>query len=78
MKRMAILAVTPEVFCKLLQLPEDVELVRVNLCPDRRGVMELVIEGAGWITPRGASISRTSGEITEGESKSVIDWHLPE
>ena len=85
-KKMAILTLTPEVFRALLQLPPEVEVVRVELAPNQRGTLHVMIEGAGWTTVEGAhvmaantAIVTTTRHVTaEGYvDTEVIDWRLP-
>lgn len=78
LKQMAILLVDPECLRELLQLPEGTEILDVRTAIDRRGVLEVKIEGAGWNTQEGASIRRTPGKITRGLADSrTIDWGMP-
>lgn len=83
-KKMAILTVTPEAFRGLLQLPESVEVVGVEVAQGYRGVLRIVIEGAGWDTREGEAISPTgAATITNRHDETgaivsrSIDWHLP-
>ena len=83
-KKMAILTVTPEALRAMLQLPDGVELVRVEMSQGQRGVLKLMIEGAGWDTPEGGYVQFTETAIIterrgpEGELlKRTINWNLP-
>lgn len=81
-KKMAILTITPEVLRQLLQLPEC-DVIRVETDPGYRGVLRLVIEGAGWDTPEGGPIMPADTAICttetddEGHKHVAIDWRLP-
>lgn len=87
-KRMAILTVTPEALRQLLQLPNGVELVRVEMAQGQRGALRLMIEGAGWPTPEGGYVQpaqiatvHTSYHFAEdGQNIRLdkIDWNLPD
>jgi hypothetical protein len=83
-KKMAILTVTPEALRALLQLPDGVELVRVEMSQGQRGVLKLMIEGAGWDTPEAGHVQFTNDALItdtfDGEGALVrrsIDWRLP-
>lgn len=78
MKRMAILEIHPKIFRDLLQLPDGAEIsdLRVNI--DRRGVLEVKIDGAGWEVREGECLMRTTGTVTTDElGRRVIDWGMP-
>lgn len=72
-KNMAILTVTPEAFRHLLQLPDDVEVVRVEMAPGQRGTLHAMVEGIGWPTPEGGQVYATYGRTVDGR----IDWGFP-
>lgn len=55
-KKMAILTVSPELLRSALCLPDGCEVVRVQMAQGYRGVIELVIDGAGWDTREGSAI----------------------
>lgn len=82
-KKMAVLCMTADAFRELLQLPADVEVVRVELPPEQRGGLNIYIEGAGWDTSEGDRIMSTFGTVTvqrdsEGNiTRSTIDWAFP-
>jgi hypothetical protein len=84
LKKMAILTLTPEALREFLELPEGAEVVRVELEYGYRGVLKLVIEGAGWDTPEGgpirpsltAIVTRHFAEDGAQLSRS-INWGLP-
>lgn len=73
-KNMAILTVTPEAFRHLLQLPDDVEVVRVEMAPGQRGTLHVMVEGVGWPTGEGGHVCPTIGVMLDGR----IDWGFPE
>ena len=56
------LLVDPEIFGRLFGLPHDAEIVAVRT-NDERGVLEILIHGAGWPTAPGALIQTISGDI---------------
>lgn len=75
MKKMAILTASPEVIRHLLQLPEGCTLVDINVPFESPGVLELKIEGAGWLSPEGSMLVKAPvGEIVNGK----VDWKLPQ
>lgn len=84
MKKMAILRMTPEALRNALQLPDGCEVVRVELEAGMRGVLRLMLEGAGWDTPEGgpvelaphAIVTETRGPDGELLTR-TIDWRLP-
>jgi hypothetical protein len=82
-KKMAILTVTPEALRAMLQLPDGVELVRVEMSQGQRGTLKLMIEGAGWDTPEGGFVQPAlSAIITDVHEEGAlvrrsIDWQLP-
>lgn len=83
-KKMAILRLTPEAMRCLMQLPEGVEVVRVELEPGSRGVLQLMIEGAGWDTPEGNAVMPARPAIVTQHfdkdgalASSTIDWGIP-
>ena len=82
-KKMAILVVHADVLRELFQLPKGAEVVDLRVPVDRRGVIEIKIEGAGWLTGEGVMIQRTAAEVTRNfdaagvETNRTIDWKLP-
>lgn len=83
-KKMAILRLTPEALIALLQLPPEAEVVRVELSTGQRGVLHLMIEGAGWNTPDGGMVQPALTPIvTEARDAQgalvrwAVDWGLP-
>ena len=80
---MAILRLTPQAVRQLLQLPDEVDVIRVEVPQNHRSGLDVVIEGAGWPTPEGGLIQSTHGTVTQGvdaEGKLIryeIDWGLP-
>ena len=68
MKRMAILEIHPQAFRDLLQLPEGAEISDLRLNIDRRGVLEVKIDGAGWEVREGECLMRTTGTVTTDEN----------
>lgn len=83
-KKMALLRVTPEALRTLLQLPDATEIVRVELADGHRGVMHLMIEGAGWETEEGSPVMPAdSAIITETVDAAgalvsrLVDWGFP-
>lgn len=84
-KKMAILRLTPQAFRDLMQLPETVEVVRVELESGTRGNLHLMIEGAGWDTHEGAMVIPAQAAIITSHKDQngtsidrIIDWGLPE
>ena len=78
MKRMAILEIHPQAFRDLLQLPEGAEISDLRLNIDRRGVLEVKIDGAGWEVREGECLMRTTGTVTTDENgRRCIDWGMP-
>lgn len=83
-KKMAVLRLTAEAFRELLQLPPEVEVLRVNVPYDMRGRLDIVIEGVGWDVPENGAICPTYGSVTrqvDGEGsvlRSTIDWGFPQ
>lgn len=83
-KKLAILEIAPNLLCDLFQLPPGAEIVDLRVPIDRRGVLELKIDGAGWLTYEGSMIMRTTGTITrefDGNGKETsrrIDWGFPQ
>lgn len=78
MKRMAILEIHPQAFRDLLQLPEGAEISDLRLNIDRRGVLEVKIDGAGWEVREGECLMRTTGTVTTEENgRRCIDWGMP-
>lgn len=83
-KKMASLRLGPAALRELFQLPEGVEVVRIESDFGYRGGLRLVIEGAGWATAEGAPIQPAEPAIvtvTRDEAgqiaRSTIDWRLP-
>lgn len=78
-KLMAILVIDPFVLRKLLHLPDGVEIIDFCVPFNRRGVLEMKVEGVGWPISEGMEIARTFvGSITDLENgKFKIDWDLP-
>jgi len=78
MKRMAILEIHPQAFRDLLQLPAGAEISDLRLDIERRGVLEVKIDGAGWVVREGECLTRTTGIVTTDEKgRRVINWGLP-
>jgi len=78
MRRMAILEINPQAFRDLLQLPKGAEISDLRLDIERRGVLEVKIDGAGWEVCEGECLMRTTGTVTTDEKgRRVIDWGLP-
>lgn len=82
-KKMAILIIDPVVLCELFQLPAGAEVINIYAETNRRGILELKIEGAGWAVNEGDFIQKTTGLILkkfDGEGKEIsriVDWGLP-
>jgi hypothetical protein len=84
LKKMAILRLDPPALRGLFQLPDGVEVLRVETVPGYRGAVRMVIEGAGWDTMEGNPIMPADPAIVtvtrdeEGKiTRSTIDWRLP-
>ncbi len=82
-KKQAILEIAPELLREIFCLPPGAEIVDLRVDINRRGVLELKIHGAGWLTDEGAMLMRTTGTVTreiddEGkETRRSIDWGFP-
>ena len=73
--RMAILQIAPELLREIFCLPEGAEIVDLRVPVERMGVLEVKISGAGWPTPEGNVIMRTTGTMTKSDR--CIDLGLP-
>lgn len=82
-KKQAILEIAPELLRELFCLPPGAEIVDLRVDINRRGVLELKIDGAGWLTDEGAMLMRTTGVITREfdvdgkETRRSIEWGFP-
>jgi len=74
-QKMAILRISPQLLQDVLCLPADVELIDIQAPLSDRGVLEIKIVGAGWETPAGCEVLRTTGVITKKDRS--IDWGFP-
>jgi hypothetical protein len=83
-KRMARLRITVEALRELMQLPACAEIIRLEAPRDFRGIMEIVIEGAGWPTAPGEAINTASPSVSRtinaagDELRPVVHWGFPE
>ena len=78
MKKMAVLEIDPRAFRELLQLPDGAEIIDLRVNIDRRGMLEVKIQGAGWNTVAGAVIPHAIGTVTvDAVGNRVIDWGFP-
>lgn len=81
-KKMAILQVTPEALRELLHLPDAAIVVEVRTNWDSRGVLEVKIEGAGWLTSEGSAVQKaemvTIDTVTFYGGSIPVNWNLPE
>ena len=82
-KKQAILEIAPHLLRELFCLPPGAEIIDLRVAIDRRGMLEVKIDGAGWLTPEGAMIKRTTGMVTrafdeEGKvTRRSIEWGFP-
>lgn len=82
-KKLAILEIAPPLLRELFCLPPGAEVVDLRVDFSRRGILEVKIEGAGWLTDEGAMTMRTTGTVTrefdaEGkETSRRIEWGFP-
>ena len=83
-KKMAMLHVKAETLRVLLQLPAEAEVVHVDTAPGYRGMLKIVIEGAGWDTPEGCAITLAEPAVVASQRNAtgevvsrVVDWKLP-
>ena len=79
MKRMAVLTLTSEALREILQLPDNTIMVEARIPFLTPGVMEIKVEGAGWLTPECAAIMVAEPAIvTRLENGALdIDWRIP-
>lgn len=78
-KKMAIINLSPVILREILQLPEGAEVIRVGM-DDARGVLRVVVEGAGWDVHPGDRIQEApTAVIFDSWSRPcrTIDWNLP-
>jgi len=82
-RHMAILQISSEALCELLQLPQDVVILGFQADFVHHNLLEIKIDGAGWPTREGQVLARTRGIITKefdasgAEVGRSIDWRLP-
>lgn len=74
-KKMAILEIAPEFLREVFCLPDGAEIIDIYVPIDKRGVLEVKIVGAGWLTSEGALIIKTKGTQTQADH--YIDWGFP-
>jgi len=78
-KKMAILALTPEAVRQIMGLPDGVTLIELKVPFYQPGVVELKIEGAGWDTNEGAAIVQApAATVMKTDDGLIIDWGLPD
>ena len=70
----AILHLNAAYLKQLLQIPEEAEIDGITLDFYQTDLVQIRINGAGWITRPGYQIMNTTGIVREG----AIDWQLPQ
>lgn len=79
-KLMALLQLSPKAFRELFQLPPGTEVVRIETRPGYRGRVDVIIEGAGWLTDEWAPLRSATAIVTHTfledrrELAPVIKW----
>ncbi len=84
LKKMAVLRMDPAALREILHLPEGAEVVRIEPVHGYRGLVSVVIEGAGWGVQEGHPLppSVCANVTTERDERGAIvrvtvDWGLP-
>lgn len=78
MIRMAQLEISHDRIRELLQLPDGVRIIAFGHSFDQAGVIEIIIDGAGWEINIGDRIVATKGVCSNGpDGELEIDWNLP-
>lgn len=80
MTRGAILQIHARFLRGLLHLPIEAEITGIRVdSGQREDVLEVRIAGAGWETPEGTQLIRTSGMVEVDSDLDIIriDWGFP-
>jgi len=78
---MAIAEVSFEYLAKLLELPHGCEIDAIFVDGHRPGVLQIRLVGAGWQTPEGKVVPRTTGLVRMERVfglRPEITWDLPQ